>query len=301
MGKQGGIGAVDRTMELLQLLYQGNSICVEDIAESFGVDIRTAYRDLNRLGGILEDAGEGQKKLATHLKGQCSVNDLVNVLNKTGSGKLFPITEKMKITQLLLDKRNNSCIVRNMNYEESPLVNHNFTCLNDLIDSHYICSFQYKGSIRCVAPHKLVNNKGIWYLAATESGVLKSFHLGKIQSLQNLHEKFTLDMDIVNKINAEEGIWFSDDKIEILIHISGDACQYFKRRKLFPEQEIVKEMDSGELLITCRVVSQKQLFPLVRYWLPNIRIHAPADWQQELIKQFIGYVSGYYYDCSSDR
>ena len=58
-------------MELIQMLYQGKGLRAEDIAQSFGVDIRTAYRDLNRLGNIIEDADDGQKKLAAHLKGQC--------------------------------------------------------------------------------------------------------------------------------------------------------------------------------------------------------------------------------------
>lgn len=292
MRKQSGTGAVDRTMELIQMLYQGKGLRAEDIAESFGVDIRTAYRDLNRLGNILEDAGAGQKRLAAHLKGQCTVHDLVNVLSKTGTGQLFPVTEKMKITQLLLDNKSDSCIVKNVNYEESPLLKYNFTCLHDLIKIHHFCSFQYKGSIRCVAPYKLVNSKGIWYLAATESGILKSFHLGKIQSLQTIPDEFSPDTEVLKRIKLEESIWFNEEKTEVLIHVFGDACQYFKRRNLFPEQEIVKEMDSGELLITCRVASKKQLFPLVRYWLPNIKIHAPVDWQQDLVKQLVSYVSG---------
>ena len=110
MGKQGGTGAVDRTMELIQMLYQGKGLRAEDIAESFGVDIRTAYRDLNRLGNILEDAGDGQKRLAAHLKGQCTVHDLVNVLGKTGTGQLFPVTEKMKILREYREARYESLL-----------------------------------------------------------------------------------------------------------------------------------------------------------------------------------------------
>ncbi|MBE9980180.1 HTH domain-containing protein [Citrobacter freundii] len=154
-------------MELIQMLYQGKGLRAEDIAQSFGVDIRTAYRDLNRLGNIIEDADDGQKKLAAHLKGQCSVHDLVNVLSKTGTGQLFPVIEKIKLTQLLFDNKSDSCIIKNVNYEESPLLKYNFTCLHDLIKAHQFCSFQYKGSIRCVAPYRLINSKGIWVMTPT--------------------------------------------------------------------------------------------------------------------------------------
>jgi hypothetical protein len=65
---------------------------------------------------------------------------------------------------------------------------------------------------------------------------------------------------------------------------------HFKQRQLLPEQHIIKELDDGGLLISSKVVNALQILPLVRYWIPHVRIVKPAELQDELEEELKGYV-----------
>lgn len=84
------VKVADRLAEIVLSLYQGETLSADIIRQRFDVDMRTAYRDLNRLGAILEDVGEGKKRLSSHLKGQFNVNDLLRITKRVGLAAFYP-------------------------------------------------------------------------------------------------------------------------------------------------------------------------------------------------------------------
>jgi hypothetical protein len=66
--------------------------------------------------------------------------------------------------------------------------------------------------------------------------------------------------------------------------ITGDAqaAPDFKRRRLIANQVIVKGLDDGGLIVSARVGHANQLLPIVRYWIPHLRIVSPVEMQAEL-------------------
>ena len=62
----------------------------------------------------------------------------------------------------------------------------------------------------------------------------------------------------------------------------GILAGYFKRRKLIANQVIEKELADDGLLISAKVGHQNQVLPIIRYWIPHIRIISPDSWQQDL-------------------
>lgn len=57
---------------------------------------------------------------------------------------------------------------------------------------------------------------------------------------------------------------------------------YFKRRKLIANQVIQKELSDGGLLVSASVGHINQILPVVRYWIPHIRVISPPKVQAEL-------------------
>ncbi|MCZ6192133.1 WYL domain-containing protein, partial [Escherichia coli] len=55
--------------------------------------------------------------------------------------------------------------------------------LEKAICNSNVCQIAYAGKTRIVHPYKLTNQRGIWYLLATEENKLKSFSLAKIKWL----------------------------------------------------------------------------------------------------------------------
>lgn len=133
-----------------------------------------------------------------------------------------------------------------------------------------------------VSPYKLLNLKGIWYLAAVDGDKLKTFSFAKIERLKLLDTTFVWSKEVDAKLATEDGIWFTERQHEVVLKVGADVAGYFKRRKLIANQVIEKELADGGLLISAKVGHPNQVLPIVRYWMPHIRIISPDSWQQDL-------------------
>jgi predicted DNA-binding transcriptional regulator YafY len=89
----------------------------------------------------------------------------------------------------------------------------------------------------------------------------------------------------------EDDIWLNPDKIEVVLKVAREAADYFKRRKLIANQVIEKELEDGGLIVSCKVAHQNQILPLVRYWLPSIRVISPEGYQAVLETELNAYLT----------
>jgi len=69
----------------------------------------------------------------------------------------------------------------------------------------------------------------------------------------------------------------------VLLRVARDAAHYFSRQQLLPQQQHRTDSD-GSLLVSTQINHINQLLPVVRHWLPHVRILKPAAWQEELIR-----------------
>ena len=91
-------------------------------------------------------------------------------------------------------------------------------------------------------------------------------------------------------LESEEGVWVSEKKIEIVLKVSHEVTGYFKRRKPIVNQTIEKELEDGSLIISTKVGHPDQILPIVRYWIPHIRIISPDKLQSELEENLARYL-----------
>ena len=84
--------------------------------------------------------------------------------------------------------------------------------------------------------------------------------------------------------------WSKEDKKEIVLKISRDIANYFKRRKLVANQVIEKELADGGLIVSAKIGHANQILPIVRYWIPNIRIIDPFSLQVEMENSINKYI-----------
>jgi predicted DNA-binding transcriptional regulator YafY len=135
-----------------------------------------------------------------------------------------------------------------------------------------------------------VNLKGVWYLAARHDDKLKTFSFGRIDALMTTDETFEPDAQMLERIRTEEGVWLSERTLEVVITVDAQAAPYFKRRRLIANQVIVKELADGGLIVSARVGHANQVLPIVRYWMPHLRIVSPVEMQAELEDGVRGYL-----------
>lgn len=127
-------------------------------------------------------------------------------------------------------------------------------------------------------PYRLVNSKGVWYLFASERGRLKSFSVSKIRSVNVRSEVFDRDPVLDEKIDKEDGVWIGQSLQRLELEASSNIAEYFQRRKILPNQAEVQSFPDGRVRIGCAVATQDQIFPIIRYWLPHLKIIEPVGW-----------------------
>lgn len=289
---------VYRLAQMLMKLNQGEKLSPQALADEFGVNLRTIQRDLNvRFAYLPLEKKDGYYHLAPTFLGKLSIKDIDRFAGLAGVRGLFPSLTNDFLRDIFDARIQSALMVKGHNYEEMTGKEAIFRTLELAIVGRQHISFDYlKGDVRksyCgIAPYKLINEKGIWYLAARDGDKLKSFSFSKIDSLSVFESSFTAEPEVERKLAEQDGIWLNDDMKAVVLKISSEVATYFKRRKLIANQVIEKELADGGLIVSAKVGHFNQIVPIVRYWIPNIRILSPENLQTEMESEISRYLEG---------
>ncbi len=75
-----------------------------------------------------------------------------------------------------------------------------------------------------------------------------------------------------------------------MLQVDKAVAAYFKRRKLVANQVIEKELQDGGLILSAKVGHLNAVLPIVRYWIPHIRIISPEGLQSDLERELGDYL-----------
>ena len=267
----------ERIANILMQLYAGKTITLPSLKKDFKVHERTLYRDIQRLGSIVERIQGGGWQLAERYRVALRKTDLTHFAQLTGSAPLLPDTRPDALVKLLRSETSHSFQVRHADFEPIPPHSPLLDTLRSAIAEQRACQLRYKDKARTLCPYRLIANKGVWYLAATEHEQLKSFALSRIENLRVTEERFTVQAAIHAQLDDEDDIWLNNESIEVTLKIAASMARYFQRRSLLPKQEILEIYPDGSLRIKSRARHLNQLFPLIRYWIPHIEILAAGN------------------------
>ncbi len=287
---------VYRLAQMLVKLNQGEKLNPLALADEFGVNLRTIQRDLNvRFAYLPLQKTDGYYHLDPTFLGKLSTKDVDRFAGLAGVRGLFPSLSDDFLRDIFDARIQAAVMVKGHNYENMTGKEPAFRCLEQAIvgRQHIALDYQKDSGLKSytrVAPFKLINHKGIWYLAARDGEKLKAFSFAKIENLRVLESRFPADPGIDKQLAEEDGIWLSDDKKEIVLKIDCEVAGFFKRRKLIANQIIEKELEDGGLIISAKVGHPNQVVPIVRYWIPHIRIISPEGLQAEMEKELAEYL-----------
>ena len=287
---------VYRLAQMLIKLNQGEKLEPQALAEEFGVNVRTIQRDLNeRFGYLPLEKTDGYYHLDASFLGKISIKDIHRFASLAGVKGLFPSLANDFLRDIFDSRLQSAVLVKGHHYENIGDKAKLFKDLEKAIVAHHPVSFNYlksEGSktYQAVNPYKLVNHKGIWYLVAQDGDKLKSFSLTKLSGLITLETFFKADPTIDKQLDEDDGIWLSDAKQEIVLKVRAEVAGYFKRRKLIANQVIEKELEDGGLIISAKIGHSNQIIPIVRYWIPHIKVISPEELQLEIDKSLNEYL-----------
>lgn len=289
---------VFRLAQILIKLNQGDRLDPRDLADEFGVNLRTVQRDLNvRLAYLPIEKIDGRYFIDPAFLGKLTTRDIVRFASLAGVRGLFPSLSDEFLRDIFDSRIQSALLVKGHNFEDISSRDRDFRLLQRAIVERRRIAFAYAkpdDQVRTyteVEPAKLVNSKGIWYLAAKDAGKVKTFAFARITDMTVSEEQFAADPELEKMIEGDDGIWFGDKKKEIVLKVDKEIAGFFKRRKLIANQVIDKELEDGGLLISVRATHTNQVLAIVRYWLPHIVIVSPDRMQRDLENTLREYLS----------
>ena len=289
---------VYRLAQMLVKLNQGEKLDPQALADEFGVNLRTIQRDLNeRFAYLPLVKTDGRYHLDPVFLGKLSTRDVERFASLAGVRGLFPSLSDEFLRDIFDARMQAALLVKGHNYEDLAGKEAAFRLFEQAIVARRHVAFEYRKDeglvpYEGVAPYKLVNLKGIWYLAARDAEKLKTFSFSKIERVRMLDTRFEADPEIEKKLVEEDGIWMGEEKREIVLKVAKEVAGYFKRRKLIANQVIEKELEDGGLIVSAKVGHPNQVLPIVRYWIPHIRVISPEGMQGELEAELAAYLAG---------
>lgn len=277
----------DRLANILTKLNMGYQLSIKELASEFGVSTRTISRDFDRLNTylpLLQDDETKKFYLESNYLGKIAPQDIRNFAQLSGISDLYPSLDMSFLRELLDSRAHHIYSVKGYSFEDASQFKELFKVFGKAIQEHSQIGFVYKGEPRLVQPYRLIHHHGSWYLAAVRKNQLRTYRFSHIQLIHATHEysQFIPDQNIVKLVEDDDSIWFGQDKQEIILTVDSQVAFYFKQRSILPEQKIVRELGDGSLLVSSKINHDMQLLPIIRFWIPHLKIVSPKGLQRQL-------------------
>ncbi|HRO78696.1 MAG TPA: WYL domain-containing protein [Acinetobacter towneri] len=288
----------ERLVKIIVKLNSGEKLSVHELAQEFKTHPRTIQRDFERLEitelPIVRDEETKRVYLNPMALGNYGVQDIVRFAQLSGVQKLYPKLNAPFLSGILDPRKLQAYAAKGYTFEDASLFTEHFKQLNTAIQQKQQVHFLYKDVSRCVQPYRIIHHHGSWYLAAVEEGELKTYRLSRIGDISLVKNNFfETDPIILQRLEHEDSIWFGAEKTEVILTVHSDVAMYFLQRNLLPEQKIVKKLEDGGLLISSQINHYQQILPLVRYWIPHVKVVNPIGLQEELeveLKNYLNFI-----------
>jgi predicted DNA-binding transcriptional regulator YafY len=265
-----------RLGDILTRLFMGEVLCPESLVDEYQVSEKTLRRDFNErlINAPIVRADEGYKlDPATRSNGNGN-----KLLQDMGLASLLPVG--------YLSNAQSTVLFKNPRSESPEQFDGAFRQLIDAIIHQSVIDLTHDGKINeHVHPYRLVNDRGIWYLAATHSGQLYSYRLAKISQIHRREDKYKPNRKVHEEIHRQGMEWLTSDNADVLVQVDREIASHFLDAVVLPNQQLLKELSDGSLLISSRVSRLSDILPLLKAWMPQLEVLSPVSLKLELIRE----------------
>ena len=118
-----------------------------------------------------------------------------------------------------------------------------------------------------------------------ENEQLKSFTFSKINQFGSTNESnvFSPKKQFLDIIFQNDTNWFSQTLIEVILEVDNVAKEYFFRKDILPNKQILEQKDNS-FTISTKVSYDDEILKVVKYWIPYIKIISPLYLQEKFNK-----------------
>lgn len=285
-----------RLAEMITQLNYGARLDTHQLAEQYKTSLRTIQRDLGSRLAMLDfqECGPRYYSLDKNKLGHLSNAEIQRLAHFASIQNLFPEADR----RFFQEKLHQSIQVKGFQYEDIRSKLHEFDTISHAIENHQYIEFSYSkvgqdaAKHYRLAPYHMVNKNGIWYVVGVDEHKQKTYCFSQITQLKLLEQTFEPDNALQEQIRQTDSIFYGNQISEIIIKVHARAAGYFIRRALLPNQETIRQLEDGSLLLACKNINPMEVVPIVQYWIPHLRIISPSEIQQQLEKDLEQYLHG---------
>ncbi|PHM16941.1 MAG: hypothetical protein CJD30_09255 [Sulfuricurvum sp. PD_MW2] len=292
-----------RHAEILERLDNGEELSIGQLAKEWEVTPKTIQRDFDKLKQMYpqkversEDKKRYRKPLTKHSRndGDMVLEMLESMVKDIGVDfykKAHPLLER-------LQRQIKSPFYTRLDIEDVGSKFNIMVQLEKAIEKKFEVSLSYipygenttKEYIH-VKPLKVIVYEGFWYLLAQHKQYTKKFYIKSIAKCTMTDKVFKRDPKIMDYLESAINIWFSTDikPYEVRLWIDEDIIVYFERKPISKNQKLYIQSDgSAELVL--KVTNDEEIYPILKYWLPKVRVIEPIHIQENFNKSLAQYL-----------
>lgn len=142
---------------------------------------------------------------------------------------------------------------------------------------------------------KIIFAKGNFYIAVLTNDEInngfKFLRLNFVTKIELLKNSFYKDVVVEQFLKNFQTVFsnYQKEPYEVILEIDSSIKRFFKHKKFLSSQKIIK--DDENLLISYKITNDMEILPLVRKWLPNIKIISPSSTKKIFKKEIEEYLS----------
>ncbi len=267
-----------RLGDILTRLYRGEVLSISWLMEEYGVSEKTLRRDFNQrlVNAPIVKVEDGYRLESQIGSGTITVK---RIFDDSGLSSLLPPKHNISTSA-------STILFKNPRIEDTHKFDGVFTQINSAITSRAIIDLTYQGRlITQVHPYRLVNDRGIWYLSGVASGQLYSYRLAKVSQIQTTENKYYPAPKVLENIRRVGMEWLTAENADVLLQVDVEVASHFIDGVILPNQQLLKELPDGSLLVSSRVSKLGEIMPILKQWMPRIEVLSPTTLKLELMRE----------------
>lgn len=198
---------------------------------------------------------------------------------------------------LNLDNLSSPYYIRSEDYQRLNTDEEEIEKLEDAIEQDNMIEFEFKSKRYYVAPYRLVNFDGIWYLYGKdlqerEENSYKTWMLKYIDNVEVFYnEKHdTPDEEISEDLKTAYSAQFVVDRsFDVTVKVYQPAADIFIEKNHLPNQHC-KKLSDGSLLVTSTISTYADIDPEIKSWIPYIEVMEPLAYKEKFLTELEEYL-----------
>ncbi len=294
-----------RLTTILSRLNKGEALSVTELSREFGVSDRTIQRDFNNhlkdAFPIYQEKKKWKMRDGYKLEKSSSVEDIVvlDIMEKIieGAGQKFSSKAEKLLSKIKNDSLNPFYAKLDME-DIGDKLQEAQQLENAIKDKKAItCFYALEDGTKKLElkPLKVANYEGFWYLIALDArnDILKKYYLKNIKMITVTDQIFQTTTKLEELLKNSISVWFNEgvEPYRVHLQISEEIAKYFKRKPISKTQRIESLYGDGSMDISVEITHDMEIIPLVKYWIPHIKVLEPLsikDLIENDLKDYIG-------------